>query len=241
MLPSLRRLLTQSCRRVAYRTFEFTTSQIAHGPISVGQPSILCISSVLQAKESSTMSSQEQTATQEVAAPASGDSNTSPTSNLYPPQEVLNFWFSGEYGNDEVMSSPEFEAKMLPMWFGAELTPEGPRPISPEMSAAIDKRCLKFVDTIRALGRNELVGEEWQTTDGLFAQIILGDQLARNCFRGSAEAYGFAHQTQAAARKIFDSGAYKQWRALPYFTFLSCVNLHSEDVADHVKNKVSCM
>lgn len=152
---------------------------------------------------------------------------------------MLDFWFGGAWGDDDEMNQQSYMGKMMPLWFGAKFGPNGFEGIGPEATKAMDQKCHRFIDTIRALGRGELNGEEWQTTvDGLFAQIILADQLARNCFRGSAEAFAYAEQAQAAARKLFDMGAYKKWNSMHYFTFLCCVGEHSEDIADHEMNKV---
>ena len=150
-------------------------------------------------------------------------------STLFGPEKVLDFWFGGAYGDDEAITAAT--QKMFPVWFGIGLTPE--------QTAEFDQKCCVFIETIRALGRGELASPEWSTTDGLLAQIILTDQLARNCFRGTQEAFAYAPQAEAAFVKLVDTGAFKEFNNITYATFVCCVGQHSEDPALHALNKAT--
>ena len=248
MLSAARRLaLAAPSRRVLFalcvaRSARFASSSFlltSNSQSSTSSVSRMATTSTAAAASSSGLSSSPKGASSPVASSTSDSTSGSEAATaVYSPQSVLDFWFGGAWGKDEELNQKSYMGKMMPLWFGAKFGPNGFESIGPEAAKAIDQKCYPFVDTIRTLGRGELNGEEWQTVDGLYAQIILADQLARNCFRGSAEAFAYADQAQAAARKIFDMGAYKKWNSLHYFTFLCCVGEHSEDIADHEMNKV---
>ena len=57
----------------------------------------------------------------------------------------------------------------------------------------LTKHCQNFNDVVREAGTGgELIrSKEWDTVDGKVARIILCDQLARNCFRGTAQAFAY--------------------------------------------------
>ena len=66
----------------------------------------------------------------------------------------------------------------------------------------MDARCKElFAELIRQAGRGELQGPCWRTASGLLAQVILLDQLSRNAFRGTPEA--FAYDARALAPQLF--------------------------------------
>ena len=54
-----------------------------------------------------------------------------------------------------------------------------------------DKLCQNFAPVIRQVKEGELVTDEWQTIDGKLSQLILCDQLSRNAFRGTQEAFAY--------------------------------------------------
>jgi len=149
------------------------------------------------------------------------------------PQDILDFWFDGQFGNDAVMDDMNFIRSILPLWFGIELTPKGPKPISQDIVVENDKKCCSFKETLNALTRNELEGPEWKTEQGLFAKIILADQLARNIFRGRPQAFSFAHFAHTALWKLVELAAHERYKSLPPFIFMTTVLQHSENLEDH--------
>mmetsp|Transcript_50278 Transcript_50278/g.98560 ORF Transcript_50278/g.98560 Transcript_50278/m.98560 type:complete len:218 (-) Transcript_50278:55-708(-) len=145
------------------------------------------------------------------------------------PQQVLDFWFGeGRWGTPAIVASMDSQSKL---WWGSA---------SPEESKKIDESAYQFVDAVRACGKGELDKQaEWVTVDGLYAQMLLCDQLSRNCFRGTSEAFAYDTRAMELARQLFDLGAHKHF-VLPEFTFLTCPGQHSEQLADHVLNMQVC-
>jgi uncharacterized protein (DUF924 family) len=84
------------------------------------------------------------------------------------PEDVLHFWFAGNPA-DATMAAHERR------WFG----------VDPAFDHAIRDR---FGDTLRITAKGEL-GCWACDPKGRLALIIVADQLSRNAFRGSAEAY----------------------------------------------------
>ena len=98
------------------------------------------------------------------------------------PQSVLSFWFGldlDEEDSKRQLKDSSILSKMTPFWFSSH--------------ADYDALCRNFNDVVREAGSGgELIqSKEWETVDGKVARIILCDQLARNCFRGTAEAFAY--------------------------------------------------
>ena len=153
------------------------------------------------------------------------------------PNDVLNFWFDGAFHDEEALAKKE--EKLREKWFGAKLTPEGPKPVAPEVGKAFDAECCKFVDTIKAAALGEL-GEEWDSEDGLYAKVIMFDQLTRNIFRGTADAFAYDKYASECVQKIMATDNWKSWGALSKLMFLGTVGQHSEDLAAHERTSIVC-
>ena len=112
--------------------------------------------------------------------------------NINHPTSVLNFWFGVDTttttGMEQLRSgSKECMADMSRLWYGG-----GPD---------FDSLCRPFADVIHLAGTKSLpcpptdngnIGNVWYTTvEGNIAQIILIDQLARNVFRGTDNAFKY--------------------------------------------------
>ena len=75
-----------------------------------------------------------------------------------------------------------------------------------------DERCKVFIDSIRALGRGELTGGDWETEAGTMAKLILADQLPRNCFRGTLEVFQYDEIGLGIVRELFRSGEFSNFQ-----------------------------
>eukprot|EP00967_Tisochrysis_lutea_P022780 scaffold25994_cov30-Tisochrysis_lutea.AAC.2 len=144
------------------------------------------------------------------------------------PSAVLDFWFAGAWGTPAMASIKEPPLSVqMPRWFGMCDQAE---------KDAMDASCREFVPLIRACGRGELdQQEEWSTPDGLYAQMLLCDQISRNAFRGSSEAFGYDERGMKMVRKLVDTGCHLDQEAAYYF-FLCTPGQHSEKPSDHALN-----
>eukprot|EP00536_Pseudo-nitzschia_multiseries_P003189 jgi/Psemu1/301810/fgenesh1_kg.47_\ len=101
-----------------------------------------------------------------------------------------------------------------------------------------DKLCHSFKGVIREAGRNELSLEEgWGTTDGRFARILLCDQLSRNCFRGTEEAFQYddvaLRMAKEMASEALSNGPSSNEIYGMYAYILTLPLMHSECIPDH--------
>eukprot|EP00040_Diaphanoeca_grandis_P004504 m.29121 g.29121 ORF g.29121 m.29121 type:complete len:258 (-) comp16043_c0_seq1:453-1226(-) len=148
------------------------------------------------------------------------------------PTDVLRFWFGEDVWGTEKMEAPNM-AK-LPMWFGFKSDMSGS--ISSEDGKAIDEECRQFAPLIHACESGEMDAlAEWQTPNGLYAKMLLFDQLSRNCFRGTPAAFQFDLKAIAICRQIFDAKYYHTY-SRGEFQFFITPPQHSEDIKDHEMN-----
>jgi len=144
------------------------------------------------------------------------------------PSDVLNFWFNNGW-NTSKLSEESFLNERMGLWFGMGQ--------SPEDTANNDAKCMPYVDLIHAAGSNKLSNEkEWQTADGLYAQMILCDQFTRNCFRGTSEAFQYDHIGVEFVKKIYNEKYYLSYDCVTPFIFLVTPGQHSEHIKDHEMN-----
>jgi len=143
------------------------------------------------------------------------------------PASVLDFWFAGAWGTPAMgnIRAPPLVAQM-PLWFGVG---------SAAVKAAMDAECRERAGLIRAAGRSELNSAEWCSSDGLYAQMLLCDQLARNAFRGTPEAFEYDQRGMAMARELVEAGCHLD-QEMAYYFFLCTPGQHSEQPADHAFN-----
>ena len=152
-------------------------------------------------------------------------------------ESVLTFMF-GVDDNDSAMVQHELEqghclTSMSPLWFGG-----GPD---------YDVLCQPFADTIRAAGRRET---KWpRNTDSLVAQLVCCDQLSRNAFRGTPEAFAYDETSLELAKELSSEFLRQQEDKAaegaaaapkipgllhpPYCAFIALALMHSESLADH--------
>jgi uncharacterized protein (DUF924 family) len=148
------------------------------------------------------------------------------------PEAVLSFFFGADFSKSEEV---EYDIRqghclhsMSSLWFGG-----GPE---------YDKLCQPLTDILQAAGRNELPNDPWETTlDGLMAQTVLLDQLSRNIFRGSKEAFAYDETALKKARIMTEAVLSKGQCTAdlkgefypPYYSFMLVPFMHSENIQDH--------
>ncbi|MGH7041712.1 MAG: DUF924 family protein [Acetobacteraceae bacterium] len=120
------------------------------------------------------------------------------------PDDVLDFWFAGD------------PAAWRPAWFRRD--------------AALDAGCVPFV-ALRQAARDGALDQWTETPRGALALLILLDQMSRNLYRGTAEAFAADTQARAIARAAlargFDATLTPVERVFLYLPFE-----HSEDPTD---------
>jgi len=102
-----------------------------------------------------------------------------------------------------------------------------------------DKLCAPFADVVRACGKKD--GLDWEdTVDNKIARILLCDQLARNCFRGTDEAFAYDHISLAHTKELVHHALHPSedvsFRGEIYGFYgyvCAIVLMHSEDAKDH--------
>ena len=142
------------------------------------------------------------------------------SSSIDKPSDVITFWFGQEWYDDGGMDAKEYADRGIKRWFFG-----GP---------ALDAECQKFVPLIRSAGDGSLRGEAWDDVPGLIARLVLLDQLSRNAFRGTPEAFAYDIAAQEVAVQLLDRFATRPadlpW---PAAVFLTTSLLHAEDVQLH--------
>lgn len=127
------------------------------------------------------------------------------------------------------MKECRFLKEMQPFWFGGH--------------EDYDKLCQAFGPAIRDCGAGVLPKDPWEVTvEGQMAQLILCDQLSRNAFRGTDEAFAFDASALKAARTLSDAfctthendEVQLEGQFFPAFSamLLTCY-MHSEEPKDH--------
>jgi uncharacterized protein (DUF924 family) len=151
-------------------------------------------------------------------------------SNPMLPESVLSFFYGVNYFDNkhqEIMREGTPLGTMMSLWY--------------QQNDEYDKLCQSFVPAIRAAGKGDLVSGEWTgSIDGLMSQVILCDQLSRNSFRGTEEAFQYDSVAERLTLQLIEEYKKKPYdRSLPgefyppYINFLVLPLMHSEAVANH--------
>jgi uncharacterized protein (DUF924 family) len=153
------------------------------------------------------------------------------------PREVLDFWFggAGSWADPAKMASMETFGNQAPLWWGMT---SSYGPLSDADKAAVDASCRVHADLIRAAAKGELTADEWQTTEGLYAQMLLTDQLSRNSFRGTPEAFAYDGQAMEFCRRVWADAEACRAFELCALVFMQTAGQHSENLADHDQNSL---
>ena len=159
------------------------------------------------------------------------------------PSSVLSFFLGVDIAASESekvgaaaraqLSSGEFLRRMAPFWFAGH--------------DDYDRLCVNsFRSLVREAGKKELEGDWTSTVNGQMAQLVLCDQLSRNTFRGSDEAYAYDETALdiaklLASEVIFPENSVSNSSSLQlqgtfypsYCAFTLTTLMHSEDRNDH--------
>ncbi|GAX16500.1 hypothetical protein FisN_7Lh216 [Fistulifera solaris] len=155
------------------------------------------------------------------------------------PESVLSFFFAGvDYNDaaqvDDILRNGACLQIMQPLWWTGD----------PEYDAL----CRGFSETVRQVGKTGSFGSSKDDSgvlsqiDKTMSELILCDQLSRNCSRGEAEAFAYEPIAIQAARSIAEEalGSLKVGCITdkgeiypPYLSFCATAMMHSESLADH--------
>jgi len=157
------------------------------------------------------------------------------------PVSVLSFYLGidiqADSSEDTSLETGSFINDMAPFWFfGHE---------------DYDKLCTPFIPVVRDAGEKKLIYDkvtDWNSVDGKLSQLILCDQLSRNCFRGTDEAFQYDDVALEIAKNLSASSVADDANFHgSYSIFLILALMHSEDLKDHQlaaqvieKAKISC-
>lgn len=165
------------------------------------------------------------------------------------PISVLSFYFGIDMiseGSKEVLKTGSFITDMEPFWFVG--------------NQQFDTLCNSFSSVVRDAGKKELISNRhretplndgvscWDSVNGKVSRLILCDQLARNCFRGTDEAFAYDHVALEIAKDLALIALSEDPEFYGSYTFfLVLAFMHSEDLEDHKmgrlvleKAKVAC-
>jgi uncharacterized protein (DUF924 family) len=149
------------------------------------------------------------------------------------PTSVLSFYFGIDMMSDdskEILKTGSFLKEMQSFWFVG--------------NDQYDDLCKTFSSVVRDAGKKQLTtpntfinkeqDADWDSVNGKLSQLILCDQLARNCFRGTDEAFAYDHVAldipkDLATVALSDNPHFYG----SYAFFLVLVFMHSEDLDDH--------
>ncbi len=141
------------------------------------------------------------------------------------PRSVLNYICGCDTADPEVQSSLNTDDKVGPLlsiWFAS--------------GKALDDFCQPFAPVVRELKADppSLVGGEWDSMEGKVAKVLLGDQLSRSCFRGTAEAFSCDPMARKLVRELVSAEEIEATLRLPaaILYLLPWALAHSEDVTD---------
>lgn len=139
------------------------------------------------------------------------------------PNSVLNFFLGFDVeavDAREKLKTGSYFQEMQQLWFN----------INPEF----DDLCKKFSSVVREAGKGTLAGQDWLDIKGKVAKLILCDQLSRNCFRGTDEAFLYDDKSLVLANNLADSAFKDDENWMPSYTFfLVLAFMHSENIQDH--------
>jgi len=98
----------------------------------------------------------------------------------------------------------------------------------------LDEFAQPFAPVIKELAAGTLTEPEWDTTEGRFAKVLLGDQLSRSCFRGTSEAFSYDPFARDVVRGLVASDKIEETLNQPcgMLYLLPWALAHSEDLAD---------
>lgn len=133
------------------------------------------------------------------------------------PDDVLKFWFGDEItAGPSAMDTSEYMSKSGGRWFSK----------NDDFDNEVKS---KFSEVIRKASSGAL-GPEWEGAKGRQARIILFDQLSRNAFRGTAEAFEYDEAAVQLARAAVKEDLSAEPVAVVQFLLMPL--MHSESLDD---------
>ena len=113
--------------------------------------------------------------------------------------------------------------EMQPFWFSG--------------LADYDQLCQKFIPVVRDAGKGLLQTDDehnWDEVDGKLAKLILCDQISRNAFRGTDEAFEYDDISLGIARDLASIALSEDPSFYGSYTmFIVLALMHAENLEDH--------
>ena len=132
---------------------------------------------------------------------------------------VLDFWYGENYSRDEkALDSKDYLASRKALWWAG--------------SKETDEKAAKFSALIESVGEGKAKGSEWETPQGYLARIVLLDQLTRNVYRGTAEAFQYDNIARELTKGAINKGFMDNFK-FPELQFALMPLMHSENIEDH--------
>lgn len=99
-----------------------------------------------------------------------------------------------------------------------------------ESGTALDGTYKKFEFVVKELKAGTLTGPEWDSLEGKVAKVLLADQLSRNAFRGTLEAFDYEHFSLSLMSELTSPEQIKETLTLPaaYLYAMAWALAHSE-------------
>jgi len=160
-------------------------------------------------------------------------------------ESVLSFFYGQDYwsaSHVDAMRQGVSLQTMNNLWYGG--------------GYEYDDLCRNFIPVIRSLGETRPQQEgtsqsteipsselaQWNgSVDGLMAQVICFDQLSRNCFRGSDEAFAYEDQSLDIVRRIVNEKFQEVAPKGSTTTDSSTTELHGEMYPPYVSSMITCL
>jgi len=136
-------------------------------------------------------------------------------------RSVLNYMMGCDTStNAAQLSTDPVVRPLLGIWFGA--------------GTKLDDFAQPFAPVIRELKKGTLTEPEWDTTEGRIAKVLLGDQLSRNCFRGTPEAFEYDTVAREIMRGLVSPDQIEETLRQPcgMLYLLPWALAHSEELSD---------
>jgi uncharacterized protein (DUF924 family) len=135
------------------------------------------------------------------------------------PSDVLGFWFGPD--RDE-MNSLSYISGRMNLWFGS----------ATDAFIQTQHDCKHLISQL-APGEN--VGEEWLSSRGCLARVILFDQFSRCIYRGTKEAFQYDSLSIAIIKDLLQNQIFHTSEFKPIERFFMCVAIqHSENIDDQL-------
>jgi uncharacterized protein (DUF924 family) len=139
------------------------------------------------------------------------------------PNSVLSFFLGFDVkavDASEKLKSGSYVQDMQPLWFTSNVE--------------FDDLCNNFSPVVREAGKGTLKGQDWLDIKGKVAKLILCDQLSRNCFRGTDEAFFYDNTSLTLANDLAELAFKEDEDWMPSYTFFVVLAfMHSENIHDH--------